>query len=248
MKLHHLVLPALLMPTFVAAIAVVQPSIASTISVSSQPPKTTNIAQDNNSVNDYLRSGVKKYNLSDFKGAISDFDRAITLNPNFAKSYDNRGVAKYKLEDIVGAATDWYKAAELYRQQGNMVGYQKVMKEIKDATKAAEDAVHSPQVDRTKLDAFEQELLHLGKEFLKEMKSFAYYRSDGSQGLLCVGSGRRLEDRRLYIDQFIARNMYLLPRGSADYDKVMKYQNSLIEPSNIAIQACDYQNKRPNFD
>jgi tetratricopeptide (TPR) repeat protein len=236
------------MPMFVTAIAVVQPSIASTISVSSQPSKTTNIAQDNESVNDYLRSGVKKYNSRDFKGAISDFDRAINLNPKFAMSYNNRGVAKYKLEDIVGAATDWYKAAELYRQQGNMVGYQKVMKEIKDATKAAEDAVHSPQVDRTKLDAFEQKLLELGQAFSKAVKALTYHGSDGTEGVLCVGSGRSLEDRRLYIDEFIARNMYLLSRGSADYNMVIEYQNSLIEPSNIAIHACDYLHKSSNFD
>ena len=130
MKLHHLVLPVLLMPIFVAAITVTQPSIASTISVSSQPPKTKNIAQDTNSGNYHLSNGVKKYNSKDFKGAISDFDRAINLNPNFAKSYDNRGIAKYKLEDIAGAVTDWYKAAELYRQQGNINDYQKVIKQV----------------------------------------------------------------------------------------------------------------------
>ena len=122
------------------------------------------------------------------------------------------------------------------------------MNQIKDATKAAEDAVHSQQVDRTKLDAFEQELLHLGKEFNKMMQSFAYYRSDGSQGLLCVGSGRVLEDRRLYIDEFIARNMNLLTRGSAEYNKIIDFQNSLIKPSDIAIHACDYLHKSSNFD
>jgi tetratricopeptide (TPR) repeat protein len=180
--------------------------------------------------------------LKDFKGAISDFDRAITLNPNFAKSYDNRGITKYKLEDIAGAVTDWYKAAELYRQQGNTNDYQKVMKQVKDAIKAAEDAVH-PQVDRAKLEAFSKELMHWAEEFHKEVQALTYHRSDGTEGLLCAGSGRGLEDRRLYIDQFIARNMYLLTPGSADYNTVINFQNSIKTTSDVEIHACDYLNK-----
>ena len=121
-----------------------------------------------------------------------------------------------------------------------MRNYQVVIKLFNPAT--------PPQVDKAKLEAFTQELLHLASEFNKVMKSFAYYRSDGTQGLLCVGSGRILEDRRLYIDEFIARNINLLTRGSADYNSVINFQNSLIKLSNIAIHACDYRNKPSNFD
>ncbi len=149
MKLHHLVLPVLLMPFFIAGTTIVQSSIASTVSVSSQPPKTKSTAQTDSSV--------------------------VAL---------------------------------------------------------------SQQVDRTKLDAFKQELLRLGRIFNAEVNAHAYRRRDGSMGISCFGSGRVLEDRRLYINQLIDLNMYLLPRGSEDYNLVINFQNSLINPSDIAIQAC----------
>ena len=114
MKLHHLVLPVLLMPIFVAAITVTQPSIASTISVSSQPPKTKNIAQDTNSGNYHLSNGIKKFESGDFQGAIADYDRAISINPNTPMSYYYRAKAKSKVNDNQGAISDCDRAISLY--------------------------------------------------------------------------------------------------------------------------------------
>ena len=274
MKLHHLVLSTLLMPTFITAIAVVQPSIASTISVSSQPLKTPNIAQDTNSGDYYLVNGNKKFELGDFQGAMADYDRAISIEPNaqmfyyyrakakvkmgdndeaindcnraislypkYAQAYHTRGNARSALNDRRGAIADWQEAARLYMQQGDMHNYQIVTSLFNPAT--------PPQIDKVKLEAFTKELLHLADEFNKIMVSFSYDRSNGTKGLRCVGNGRVLEDRRLYIDEFIAQNMNLLTRGSADYKEIVTFQNSLIKLSNLAIEACDYQNKRPNFD
>ena len=274
MKLQNLVLPALLMPIFVTAIAIVQPSIASTISVSSQRLKTTNIAQDTKSGDYYLVNGNKKFELGDFQGAMADYDRAISIEPNaqmfyyyrakakvkmgdndeaindcnraislypkYAQVYHTRGNARSALNDRRGAIADWQEAARLYMQQGDMHNYQIVTSLFNPAT--------PPQIDKVKLEAFTKELLHLADEFNKIMVSFSYDRSNGTKGLRCVGNGRVLEDRRLYIDEFIAQNMNLLTRGSADYKEVVTFQNSLIKLSNLAIEACDYQNKRPNFD
>ena len=37
------------------------------------------------------------HDIDDFIGAIRDCDKAIELNPNYAKAYYNRGIAKIKL-------------------------------------------------------------------------------------------------------------------------------------------------------
>ena len=54
-----------------------------------------------------------KNNLKDYNGAISDFTKAIELNPDDADAYYNRGLAKSNLEDYYGAISDYNKAIEL---------------------------------------------------------------------------------------------------------------------------------------
>jgi tetratricopeptide (TPR) repeat protein len=59
------------------------------------------------------------------QAAISDFDRAISLQPKYALAYFQRGMAKSKLGDRQGALADYNRAidispqyAEAYRQRG----------------------------------------------------------------------------------------------------------------------------------
>ena len=61
----------------------------------------------------YYNIGVYKAKLKDYNGAISDYTKAIELNPNYTKAYYNRGIAKENLGDLNGACADWKKAAEL---------------------------------------------------------------------------------------------------------------------------------------
>ena len=46
-----------------------------------------------------------------YNRAITDFSRAITLNPNFASAYLSRGQAFQKNGDMVTAAINFDKAA-----------------------------------------------------------------------------------------------------------------------------------------
>ena len=48
-----------------------------------------------------------------YEEAIDDFDKAISLDDNYAKAYLNRGVSKQMTRDEDGACSDWYKAKEL---------------------------------------------------------------------------------------------------------------------------------------
>ncbi|MBD2414178.1 tetratricopeptide repeat protein [Nostoc calcicola FACHB-3891] len=78
-----------------------------------------------NSVENYNRQGIEKYNNQDFRGAIEDYNEAIKINPNFAKAYYNRGNAHYDLGEKQEAIEDYNQAiklnskyAEAYYQHG----------------------------------------------------------------------------------------------------------------------------------
>ena len=51
--------------------------------------------------------------LEDYNGAISDYTKAIEINPNYAKAYYNRGLTKRNLKDFNGAISDYTKAIEI---------------------------------------------------------------------------------------------------------------------------------------
>jgi len=61
----------------------------------------------------YFESGNDKFAAKDYYGAISDFTKAIELNPNYTDAYSNRGISKENLGDLNGACADWKKAAAL---------------------------------------------------------------------------------------------------------------------------------------
>ncbi len=75
----------------------------------------------------YLNRGDAKFALGNTHEAITDYDRAIALNLKFAYAYGNRGLAKYAIGNKQGAIADTSKAAELFRQQGQIDLYQKAM-------------------------------------------------------------------------------------------------------------------------
>ena len=57
--------------------------------------------------------GVDKFILGDYKGAIADYDEAISINPNDAMTYYNRGRAKHDLKDYKGAIADYDKSIRI---------------------------------------------------------------------------------------------------------------------------------------
>ena len=48
--------------------------------------------------------------LKDYYGAISDYTKAIDLNPKYGNAYFNRGVSKAILKDYYGACEDAKKS------------------------------------------------------------------------------------------------------------------------------------------
>ncbi|AFY95467.1 tetratricopeptide repeat protein [Chamaesiphon minutus PCC 6605] len=89
-----LLLSALSMPTAVAA----SPSL---------PVNTTKPAESHN------YQGTTKFQQGDPRGAILEFDRAISIDPKYAEAYINRAVAKLGLGDKQGAISDYSRAIEI---------------------------------------------------------------------------------------------------------------------------------------
>ena len=61
----------------------------------------------------YFDRAFNKGEKGDHYGAISDFIKAININPEYPEAYYNLGVAKRKLKDYYGAISDYTKAIEI---------------------------------------------------------------------------------------------------------------------------------------
>jgi len=51
----------------------------------------------------YFKQGVEKYEAGNYQGAISNWSKAIEINPQDAIAYYNRGLAKDGLQDYQAA-------------------------------------------------------------------------------------------------------------------------------------------------
>ncbi len=69
----------------------------------------------------YVMRGYVKFKLKDFKGAMSDLTKAISLNPqNSALAYDFRGRVKFELNDYIGARDDFTHSIDLENNNGRV--------------------------------------------------------------------------------------------------------------------------------
>jgi Flp pilus assembly protein TadD len=64
-------------------------------------------------------TGRAKEAKGDLDGALVDFNRALTLDPNNSYAYANRGLIKYKKGDVDGALTDYNRALTLDPNNSN---------------------------------------------------------------------------------------------------------------------------------
>lgn len=62
---------------------------------------------------EYNDSGLAKFRLKDYRGAIADYSKAIELNPSFADAYFNRGITKISSGQKDKGCLDLSKAGEL---------------------------------------------------------------------------------------------------------------------------------------
>ena len=110
----------------------------------------------------YYNIGVYKAKLKDYNGAISDYNKAIELNPNYTKAYYNRGISKSKLKDHYGAISDFNKAIELnpnYTKAYYNRGWSK--DELKDEYGAISDYTKAIELNPNFDDAYFLSLIHI---------------------------------------------------------------------------------------
>ena len=104
-----------------------------------------NVAAYNLRGNIYGLFAVQQKNVpiaeSNRQQALSDLDKALRLNPNYAEAYGNRGLVYYGAKNFSAAIKDFDKAIELdpnnpnvYSNRGNFYEY-----DLKNFSKAAED-------------------------------------------------------------------------------------------------------------
>lgn len=65
-------------------------------------------------INTCYDSGISKYKVKDYVGAIDDFTKAIELSSNDYKSYFNRGLSRYQLGSYRGSIVDVRYSGEIY--------------------------------------------------------------------------------------------------------------------------------------
>lgn len=65
---------------------------------------------------EYLQSAIAKHATRDYKGAISDYSKAIFLNPGDSEAYLNRGNCEFQIEEFDAALADFTKTIELNPQ------------------------------------------------------------------------------------------------------------------------------------
>ncbi len=61
----------------------------------------------------YTERGHVRFRQQNYRGALADFDRALTLDPHDADDWLSRGLAKQKLNDLPGAVNDFTQAIKI---------------------------------------------------------------------------------------------------------------------------------------
>lgn len=89
------------------------------------------IALDPHDSQTHYYLGLARFRLGYVQSAIAAFTNAIAQDPEDAQSFARRGLAHEDLNDRLEAAQDLRRAAQLYRQQGDITKYQRLQQYLR---------------------------------------------------------------------------------------------------------------------
>ena len=130
---------------------------------------TTSAKADTKTAQFYYERASKKFDKGIYKGAISDYTKAIKINPDYGDAFDGRGFAKEKIEDYKGAISDYTKAIKINPENGDTFhgrGYSKEM--LKDFEGAISDYTKAIKINPQDGDLYFDR--HYAKESLKDYR------------------------------------------------------------------------------
>ncbi len=89
----------------------------------------------------FVNRGILKMRLSDFEGALDDYDAGLDLSPNLAEAFLNRGAVLIMMKRYDDAIADFSKAIALGTQEPQIAYYDRglVYERIGDLTGACAD-------------------------------------------------------------------------------------------------------------
>jgi tetratricopeptide (TPR) repeat protein len=119
--------------------------------IASIPQNTTPKADD------FIALAIQKYNKQDYQGSLTNFDRAIQLNPNSADAYTNRGILKAdRLQDFQGALADLNRAIQLDPNHFNAYAGRGILKadRFQDLPGGLADLDRAVRLDPTHFNAY----------------------------------------------------------------------------------------------
>jgi len=102
----------------------------------------------------YFDRALEKSKKGDYYGAISDFSKAIEINPYDDYAFYNRGWNKAKLKDHYGAISDYTKAIEINPHESAYYNRGISKRTLKDYYGAISDYKKSIEINPQKLDAY----------------------------------------------------------------------------------------------
>ena len=130
---------------------------------------TTSAKAETKTAQFYYERASKKLDKGIYKGAISEYTKAIKINPDYEDAYKDRGFAKEKIEDYKGAISDYTKAIKINPENGDAFhgrGYSKEM--LKDFEGAISDYTKAIKINPQDGDLYFDR--HYAKESLKDYR------------------------------------------------------------------------------
>ena len=123
--------------------------------------------------NFYFDRARSKTDSGDLYGAISDYSKAIEINPYYAEAYYNRGNRKRDLGDISGAISDYSKAIEIDPLFSLAYVNRSIEREkLDDLIGACKDAKNAVSLELKNLNVYEQIEKDKNSNWLQENKQW----------------------------------------------------------------------------